>query len=94
MEVRFVLTRVLTHQSQDGVVAAGVHHGLAVLDRPDGEVLQLVLKVQMVSCSDVEIFMCLTSGPVGAASPWSPGRSGSRSCSPPAAASPESTPSL
>ena len=43
VQVRFALTRVFTDQSQDGVVAAGVHDGLDVLDRPHGEVLQLVL---------------------------------------------------
>lgn len=44
MEVGFDLTRLFADQSQDGVVAAGVHHGLAVLDRANLEVLQLVLK--------------------------------------------------
>lgn len=32
VEVRFTLTRLFTHQSQDGVIAAGVHHRLGVLD--------------------------------------------------------------
>ena len=44
VQVCFGLTRLFTHQSQDGVEAAVVHHSLTVLDRPDGEVLQLVLK--------------------------------------------------
>lgn len=44
MEIGFGLTWLFADQSQDGVVAAGVHHGLAVLDGADLEVLQLVLK--------------------------------------------------
>lgn len=44
VKVWFGLARLFAHQSQNGVVAAGVHDGLAVLDGRHGEVLQLVLK--------------------------------------------------
>lgn len=44
VQVRFALAGLLTHQRQDGVVAAGAHHGLTVLDRAQRKVLQLVLK--------------------------------------------------
>lgn len=43
VQVGLALPRLLAHQGQDGVVAAGVHDGLAVLDGADGEVLQLIL---------------------------------------------------
>lgn len=46
VQVGLALARLFAHQSQDGVVAAGVHHRLTVLDDPDGEILQLVLKRQ------------------------------------------------
>lgn len=44
VQIRFALAGLLTHQRQDGVVAAGVHHGLTVLDRAQRKVLQFVLK--------------------------------------------------
>ena len=44
VQVRLALPRLLAHQGQDGVIAAGVHHRLAVLEGADGEVLQLILK--------------------------------------------------
>lgn len=48
VQVRFVLTRFLTDQGQDGVKGADVHHGLTVLDGSDWEVLQLALKGSMM----------------------------------------------
>lgn len=44
VQVWFPLSGLLTHQRQDGVVAAGVDHGLTVLDGAQRKVLQLVLK--------------------------------------------------
>lgn len=74
VQVRFALTRLLTHQSQDGVVAAGVHDGLTVLDGGDGEVLQLVLKEQNTLRNSM-IHRSKVKGqhPVQL-SPWCPGR--------------------
>ena len=46
VQVGFALSRLFTHQSQDGVVAAGAHHSLAVLQGPHGKVFQLILHQQ------------------------------------------------
>lgn len=51
VQVRFVLTRFLIDQGQDGVERADVHHGLTVLDGSDWEVLQLALKGSMMGNS-------------------------------------------
>lgn len=44
VEVRFVLTRLLADESEDGVEAAGTVDGLAVLDGSHREVFQLLLE--------------------------------------------------
>lgn len=44
MDVRFVLLRILAHQEEDGGITHLVQHRLAVLDRGQGKVLQLLLQ--------------------------------------------------